>query len=140
MHYLEVMAWGAIVVVVTTALMTAAMQGSRSEIRNSTGAMVGLCFYLFFAVLLYRENYGSFILAEFDEHEVKLSFAGPLYTPAVLLRDQISEVQFDRPGKGTPNACYIRLLTVTGDIYRSAPTAGDVCQQYQVQIQTLMKL
>ncbi|MFH2140324.1 MAG: hypothetical protein ABII63_05970 [Pseudomonadota bacterium] len=132
------MFWGALVVVVTTVLMTASLQGTKSEIRNSTAVMLGCLFYLLFGILTYREQYGSFTAAEVDSQHITLQFAGHYFEPQTFEAGQVAAIKADRPGKGETRQCYLNLILVSGESYRSAPASDVDCEAYRQQIATLL--
>jgi hypothetical protein len=138
--YASVQVWGIIIVVVTLFILAAANKGSLSEITVSKSIKIGIFAYLLLAVTTYSQSYGSFIAADVSANEVKLYFAGPLYHPTTLKREQIKEVIFGSPGRGAPHSCYIKFNTVSGDSFRSFPIEGTVCKDQRAQIYALMKL
>lgn len=137
--YLSVLVWGVIVVGVTLVTLGAANKGSPSEVRTSTAIKIGCFAYLLLMVASYRESYGSFIGADIGAGEVRLEFAGALYHPVLLEREEIREVLAGFPGRGKPHSCYIKFVTTSGNTYRSAPTAGTACNEQRVQILALLK-
>ena len=139
-EYATVLAWGALIVVVTIIVLGAANKGTRSEVRTSTAIKIGCFAYLLLAIVSYIELYGSFVKAEISDHQARLYFAGSLYHTTLLEREQIKEVQVGYPGKGEPDSCYIRFITDSGDSYRSAIKEGKVCDDYQAEIRELMNL
>jgi hypothetical protein len=132
------MFWGALVVVVTTVLMTASLQGTKSEIRNSTAVMLGCLFYLLFGILTYREQYGSFTAAEVDSQRVTLQFAGRYFEPLTLEAGQVAAIELGHPGKGETRQCYLNFRLKSGDSYRSAPASNIDCEAYRQQIAALL--
>ena len=132
------MFWGALVVAVTTVLMTASLQGTKSEIRNSTAVMLGCLFYLLFGILTYREQYGSFTAAEVDSQRVTLHFAGHYFEAQTLEAGQVAAIELDHPGKGETRQCYLNFRLKSGESYRSAPASNIDCEAYRQQIDTLL--
>lgn len=137
--YASVLVWGAFVVVVAIIVLGAANKGSPSEVTTSTAIKIGCLAYLLLLVASYRETYGSFIQAEISADEARLTFAGTLYHPTILKREQIKEVLFGFPGKGKPHSCYLKFITTSGASYRSATTEGTDCKDQRSRIQGLMK-
>ena len=138
--YAAVLVWGALVVVLTIITLGAANKDSPSAVRTSTAVKIGCFAYLLLMVASYRATYGSFIEAEISADEARLSFAGTLYRPAILKREQIREVVFGFPGKGEPRSCYLKFITTSGESYRSAATEGKACKDQRAQILVLMKI
>ena len=138
--YAIVLVWGAFVVVLTIITLGAANKDSRSEIRTSTAVKIGCFAYLLLMIVSYRATYGSFIEADISADEARLSFAGTLYHPTILKREQIKEVVFGFPGKGEPKSCYLKFITTSGESYRSAATEGKACKDYRAQIYALMRI
>lgn len=136
--YAAVLAWGAVVVVITIITLGAANKGSPSEVKTSTAVKIGCFAYSLLLVASYRANYGSFIAADITPEAVRLSFAGSVYEPVVLQRLQIKEVLIGYPGKGEPHSCYLKFVTASGDSYRSAPIAGTACKEQREQIQAIL--
>jgi len=132
------MFWGALVVVVTTVLMTASLQGTKSEIRNSTGAMLGCLFYLLFGILTYREQYGSFTQAEIVGRQITLHYAGSYFGPRSIEAAQVVAIGVDHPGKGEARQCYLHFKLLSGESYRSAPASNVDCEEYRKQFATLI--
>lgn len=137
--YAAVMVWGALIVVVTIITLGAANKDSPSAVRTSTAVQIGCFAYLLLAIASYRETYGSFIEADISADGARLSFAGALYHPAVLKREEIKEVIFGFPGKGKPHRCYLKFITTSGASYRSAATEGTSCKDQREQIYALIK-
>ena len=138
--FISVLVWGAIVVVVTIIVLAAATKESPSAVSTSSAVKIGCFAFLLLAIVSYRASYGSFIAADIGADEARLSFAGSLYHPVILKREQIGEVLFGYPGKGEAKSCYLEFVTTSGEHYRSATTAGKACQDYRAQIKALMKL
>ncbi len=137
-EYATVLAWGALIVVVTIIVLGAANKGTKSEVRPSTAIKIGCFAFLLLAIVSYTELYGSFIEAEISGDGARLTFAGPFYDPVVIKRERIGDVLVDYPGKGQPHSCYIKFVTDTGDSYRSATKEGTACNEYRAQIHALM--
>lgn len=137
--YLSVLAWGVVVVVITVITLGAANKGTQSEVPISTAIKIGCFAYLLLMIASYRETYGSFIGADIGANGVRLSFAGSLYHPVLLGREQIREVLAGSPGRGSSRSCYLKFITTSGDVYRSAPTAGTGCKEQRAQIDALLK-
>lgn len=137
--YLSILGWGVLVVVITIITLGAANKGTQSEVSTSTAIKIGCFAYLLLMVASYRETYGSFIGADISENGAKLSYAGSLYHSTLLKREQIREVLAGSPGRGNSHSCYIKFITTSGDVYRSAPTAGTGCKEQREQIIALLK-
>jgi hypothetical protein len=132
------MFWGALVVVVTTVLLTASLQGTKSEIRNSTAVMLGCLFYLLFGILTYKEQYGSFTDADVSASRITLHFAGSYFRPLSIEADQIAAIEVGQPGKDGERQCYLQFKLVSGKSYRSAPASNIDCEGYRQQIENLL--
>ncbi len=128
------MLWGALVVVITTVLMTLSLEGTKSEISRSTGAILGCLFYLLFGVLNYQERYSGFTEAEFSNQTITLRFAGSYFKPLELQSDSIVDIKVGHPGKGEPVQCYLDIETASGAHHRSAPSADIDCDAYRQQV------
>ncbi|MDD2700588.1 MAG: hypothetical protein PHH36_05055 [Sideroxydans sp.] len=129
------MFWGAVVVVITTVLLTASLEGTKSEIRNSTAVILGCLFYLLFGILTYKEQYGSFASAEVSGQQVTLHFAGSNFAPLHIETGQIDSIEVGRPGKAETQQCYLSFKLTSGDNYRSAPTSNIDCDENRKQIE-----
>lgn len=139
LHSFQVsMFWGALVVVITTVLMTLSLEGTKSEIRNSTAVMLGCLFYLLFGILTYQEQYGSFTEAEIGAQRITLHYAGSYFEPRTIEAGQVDAVEVDHPGKGEPRQCYLNLKLLSGDRYRSAPASNHDCEEDRKQIDALL--
>lgn len=134
--FLISMAWGALVVVITTVLMTLSLEGTKSEIRRSTGVLLGCLFYLLFGLLTYREQYGSFTAAEVDARSVTLQHAGSYFRPLRIESGQIVAIESGHPGKGEITQCYLNLVLSSGEHHRSAQSSTADCEAYRKQIET----
>lgn len=135
LHAFQVsMLWAALVVTVMTVLMTASLQGTKSEIRNSTAVVLGCLFFLLFGILTYKEQYGSFIQADVQSQHIMLHFAGSHFQPVRIEAGQIAAMEVGRPGKGEPLQCYLNLKLESGASYRSAPASNVDCEAYRKQI------
>lgn len=132
------MFWGAVVVVITTILMTASLEGTKSEIRNSTALILGCLFYLLFGLLTYKEQYGSFTEAEVSSQRIALRFAGSHFPPLNVDAEEIDAVEVGHPGKGAAQQCYLNLKLKSGESYRSAPASNVDCEAYRKQMDTLL--
>ncbi|MFH2135227.1 MAG: hypothetical protein ABII81_08625 [Pseudomonadota bacterium] len=140
LHAFQVaMFWGAVVVVITTVLMTLSLEGTKSEIRNSTAVMLGCLFYLLFGMLTYKEQYGSFTEAEIDAQRITLHYAGSYFSPRNIEARQIDGIEVGHPGKGEPQQCYLSLNLLSGESYRSAPASNVDCEGYRKRIETLLE-
>jgi hypothetical protein len=132
------MFWGALLVVITTVLLTASLQGTKSEIRNSTAVMLGCLFYLLFGMLTYQEQYGSFTEADVGGQRITLNYAGSYYSPLTIEAGQIAAIEVDHPGKGEARQCYLRFKLLSGEIHRSAPASNVDCEAYRKQTEILL--
>jgi hypothetical protein len=132
------MVWGALVVIVTTVLMTMSLEGTKSEISKSTGFMLGCLFYLLFGVLTYREQYGSFTEAEVGPQYIELRHAGSVFRPVRVDSGRIATIEVGHPGKGEPVQCYLNLTLRSGESYRSAPATDTDCEGYRLQMEALL--
>ncbi|MEW5903187.1 MAG: hypothetical protein AB1722_02410 [Pseudomonadota bacterium] len=132
------MTWGALVVAITTVLMMLSLEGTKSEISKSTGAMLGLLFYLLFGLLTYREQFGSFTAAEVDAQSVTLHYAGSYFEPQCIDAGEIATIEAGHPGKGEAHQCYLHLTLRSGTTQRSAPSATADCETYRKQMETLL--
>jgi hypothetical protein len=132
------MFWGALVVVITTILMTASLEGTKSEIRNSTAVVLGCLFYLLFGLLTYKEQYGSFTTAAVSSQQITLHFAGSHFHPLTIDVGQITAIEVDHPGKGEALQCNLNLKLMSGESYRSAPASNVDCDAYRKQIEALL--
>lgn len=138
MHAFQMsMFWGALVVVVTTVLMAASLEGTKSEIRNSTAVILGCLFYLLFGLLTYKEQYGSFTEADVSARHITLHYAGSHFQPLHIEAEQIESVEVDHPGKGEAKQCYVSIGLISGERHRSAPSNVD-CEGYRKQIEMLL--
>lgn len=125
--FLVSMSWGALVVAVTTVLMTLSLEGTKSEIRPSTGFILGCLFYLLFGLLTYKEQYGSFKEAEVADRAVTLRYAGSYFSPLTIDAAQIADISVGHPGKGEPMQCYLEFNLRSGTQHRSAPASNMDC-------------
>lgn len=132
------MLWGALVVVVTTVLMKMSLEGTKSEIRNSTAAILGCMFYLLFGLLTYKQQYGSFTAAEVGSERITLHFAGSYFSPLDVAAGDVAAVEVGHPGKGVPQQCYLNLRLKSGESYRSAPASNVDCESYRKQVEMLL--
>lgn len=132
------MFWGALVVVITTVLLTASLEGTKSEIRNSTAVILGCLFYLLFGILTYKEQYGSFTEADVSSQRISLHFAGSHFQPLSIEAGQIDAVEVDHPGKGEAQQCYLSFKLKSEESYRSAPASNVDCEGYRKQIDRLL--
>jgi hypothetical protein len=138
--YVWVLAWGLIVIALTMITLGYANKGTSAEASPAGAVLIGGAAWLALAIVSYRADYGSFIQADIGEQEVKLYFAGSLYQPKLLKREQLGDVLYGFPGLGEPHSCYIRFVTTSGRSYRSAPRDGKICTEYAARIRSLMKL
>jgi hypothetical protein len=132
------MFWGALVVVITTVLMTASLQGTKSEIGNPTAVMLGCLFYLLFGILTYQEQYGSFTEADVGGQRITLHYAGGYFQSQTIDAQQIAAIEVGRPGKGEAQQCYLIFTMMSGESYRSAPASNADCEGYRKRIDTLL--
>lgn len=132
------MFWGALVVVITTVLMTASLEGTKSEIRNSTAVMLGCLFYLLFGILTYKEQYGSFASAQIAGRQITLHYAGSYFQPSSFEAGQLAAMEVGHPGKGEAQQCYLSFKLTSGENYRSAPASNIDCDEYLNQIEALL--
>ncbi len=138
--YVSVLVWGVVVVVGTIIVLGAANKGSPSEVSVSTAVKIGCFAYLLLVIVSYREIFGRFIEADISPNEARLHFAGSIYHSTTLKREQIKEVLFGFPGRGNPNSCYLKFVTKSDEIIRSAPIKGTACKDQRAQISALMSL
>ncbi|MBU0688394.1 MAG: hypothetical protein KJ850_08610 [Gammaproteobacteria bacterium] len=132
------MFWGALVVVITTVLMTASLEGTKSEIRNSTAVILGCLFYLLFGILTYKEQYGSFTEADVSAQRITLRYAGSHFLPLNIEAGQIEAIEVDHPGKGVAKQCYLSIKLMSGESHRSAPASNVDCEGFRKQIEMLL--
>ncbi|MBU1447003.1 MAG: hypothetical protein KKF58_01705 [Gammaproteobacteria bacterium] len=132
--------WGALVVVITTILMTASLQGTKSEIRNSTAVILGCLFYLLFGILSYKEQYGSFTEVEVSSRSITLHYSGSYFLPLSIGAGEIAAIEVGHPGKGEVKQCYLSFNLMSGERYRSAPASSADCEAYRQQVNALLGL